>query len=156
MRLLTLFLLLTSLSSVASPAPDFTLPLDGQAVQLSELKGHVVYVDFWASWCKPCRKSFPWMNQISQQYADQGLVVVAVNLDADAELAARFLQKVPADFPITYDPQGELAEQYQIIGMPSSYFIDKKGEIRFTHKGFFSAQQAHYEQQLITLLNETE
>lgn len=156
MRFLPLFLLLTSLTGVASPAPDFTLPLDGQPVQLSELKGLVVYVDFWASWCKPCRKSFPWMNQISQQYADQGLVVVAVNLDADADLAASFLQKVPADFPITYDPQGELAEKYQIIGMPSSYFIDKKGEIRFTHKGFFSAKQGHYEQQLITLLNETE
>jgi thiol-disulfide isomerase/thioredoxin len=98
MCLISLFLLPTSLSSIASPAPDFTLLFDGQAFQLTERKGHVVYLDFWAFWCKPCRKSFPWMNQMNQQYIEQGLVVVAVNLDADAELATDFLQKVPADF----------------------------------------------------------
>ncbi|MBU3006243.1 TlpA disulfide reductase family protein [Paraglaciecola arctica] len=135
-------------------APDFVISNAELPSKLSELKGQVVYLDFWASWCKPCRKSFPWMNQMQQKYADRGLQVIAINLDTDAALAKLFLEKVPTQIPIVYDPEGNIASDYQLLGMPSSYLVDKKGNIRFSHKGFFSRNKPLYEQELVLLLNE--
>jgi thiol-disulfide isomerase/thioredoxin len=135
-------------------APDFAISNDQLPNKLSALTGQVVYLDFWASWCKPCRKSFPWMNQMQQKYAEQGLQIIAINLDTEEALAKAFLDKVPAHIPIIYDPEGKIASDYQLIGMPSSYVIDKKGKIRFSHKGFFTRTEAMYEQELVLLLNE--
>ncbi|WP_158771336.1 TlpA disulfide reductase family protein [Paraglaciecola sp. L1A13] len=140
----------------ASVAPNFSLTVNSVPVELSELKGKVVYIDFWASWCKPCRQSFPWLNDMQQKYAKQGLVVVAVNLDTEAELVNAFLEKIPANFPIVLDPDGEIAQRYELIGMPSSYLIARDGSVRFSHKGFFSAKKSAYEQQLVSLLQELE
>lgn len=137
-------------------APDFVISNDQLPKNLSALKGQVVYLDFWASWCKPCRKSFPWMNQMQQKYADQGLQIIAINLDTEKALAKAFLDKVPAQIPVIYDPQGKIASDYQLLGMPSSYVIDKKGNIRFSHKGFFTRSEPSYEQELVLLLNEQE
>jgi thiol-disulfide isomerase/thioredoxin len=136
------------------PAPDFAITHDQLPDTLSALKGQVVYLDFWASWCKPCRKSFPWMNQMHQKYAAQGLQIIAINLDTEEALAKVFLEKVPADIPIIYDPEGNIASDYQLVGMPSSYVIDKKGNIRFSHKGFFTHSEPLYEQELVLLLGE--
>ena len=135
-------------------APEFAISNVQLPNKLSDLKGQVVYLDFWASWCKPCRKSFPWMNQMQQKYAAQGLQIIAVNLDTEEALAKAFLDKVPAEIPIIYDPEGNIASDYQLLGMPSSYLIDKNGKIRFAHKGFFTRTQPLYEQELILLLNE--
>ena len=137
-------------------APDFVISHQKLPDKLSSLKGQVVYLDFWASWCKPCRKSFPWMNQMQQKYAAQGLQIIAINLDTEKALAQEFLDKVPANMPIIYDPQGNIASDYKLVGMPSSYLIDKKGNIRFSHKGFFTASLPKYEQELVLLLNESE
>ncbi|MFA3791017.1 TlpA disulfide reductase family protein [Aliiglaciecola sp. SL4] len=151
MRILLLtLLLLVHLPSSAIPAPDFRL----QDIQLSDYKGKVVYLDFWASWCKPCRKSFPWMNEISNKYASEGLVVLAVNLDTDAKLAQKFLRKYPAQFNIAYDPQGSLASQYKIPGMPTSYLINKQGELVVAHKGFHLDKSTSYEQEIVALLKQ--
>lgn len=135
-------------------APNFAISHAQLPQTVAALKGQVVYLDFWASWCKPCRKSFPWMNQMQQKYAGQGLQVIAINLDAEEALAKAFLEKVPAQIPIIYDPQGKIASDYQLVGMPSSYLIDKEGKIRFSHKGFFSQSKDLYEQELVLLLNE--
>lgn len=135
-------------------APDFAITHEQLPDTLSALTGQVVYIDFWASWCKPCRKSFPWMNQMQQKYAGQGLQIIAVNLDTEEALAKAFLEKVPAHIPIIYDPEGKIASDYQLLGMPSSYVIDKKGNIRFSHKGFFTRSEPLYEQELVLLLNE--
>tara|TARA_R110002012_G_scaffold98322_2_gene235934 strand:- start:554 stop:1072 length:519 start_codon:yes stop_codon:yes gene_type:complete len=143
-------------SGYAAVAPDFSYMTHSGAVQLSDLKGKVVYVDFWASWCKPCRQSFPWMNDMQHKYAEQGLVVVAVNLDTEPQLVTAFLQKIPANFPIVLDPEAEIAQRYDLIGMPSSYLVARDGSIRFSHKGFFNAKVSAYEQQLVTLLQEKE
>lgn len=137
-----------------SEAPDFAITHEQLPDKLSALKGQVVYLDFWASWCKPCRKSFPWMNQMQQKYAGQGLQIIAINLDTEEALAKTFLEKVPAQIPIVYDPEGKIASDYQLIGMPSSYLIDKTGKIRFSHKGFFTRSEPLYEQELVLLLNE--
>ena len=136
------------------PAPDFAISVDQLPDKLSDFKGKVVYLDFWASWCKPCRKSFPWMNKMQQKYGPQGLQIIAVNLDSDLALAKVFLDKVPADIPIIYDPQGNIASGYKLIGMPSSYLIDRAGLLRKSHKGFFTKKESLYEQEILILLNE--
>jgi thiol-disulfide isomerase/thioredoxin len=135
-------------------APDFAISNAQLPNKLSDLAGQVVYLDFWASWCKPCRQSFPWMNQMQQKYAAQGLQIIAINLDTESSLAKDFLDKVPAQIPIIYDPEGNIASNYQLLGMPSSYLIDKKGKIRFAHKGFFTRTKPLYEQELVLLLSE--
>lgn len=131
-------LLPPGLSSAASAprAPDFTLPGPEGAVELQQYRGQVVYLDFWASWCKPCRKSFPWMNALQKRYADDQLVVLAVNLDEDTAAARRFLQQYPAAFTVAFDPQGNVAERYELKGMPSSYLINRQGNIVMSHTGF--------------------
>ncbi|MDU0353486.1 TlpA disulfide reductase family protein [Paraglaciecola aquimarina] len=144
----------------AQAAKDFSLNLGPNfatlPAKLSGLKGQVVYLDFWASWCKPCRKSFPWMNNMQQQYAGQGLQIITVNLDQEANLAEQFLTQTPTNLPIVYDPQGKIAEAYQLLGMPSSYLIDRAGNIRVSHAGFFSKKQKQYEQEIVSLLAEKE
>jgi thiol-disulfide isomerase/thioredoxin len=124
------------------------------ALQLAALRGQVVYVDFWASWCGPCRESFPWMKEMQQRYSDRGLVVVAVNLDHDRELANEFLNTFRPQFRIVFDADAKLAEEFHVVGMPASYFIDRKGKTRFRHVGFRPLERAEYEQELTTLLSE--
>jgi thiol-disulfide isomerase/thioredoxin len=106
-------------------APDFAIPVDKLPEKLSDLTGQVVYLDFWASWSKPCRKYFPWMNKIQKKYDFQGLKIIAVNLDSDPALAKVFLEKVPANIPILHDLEDKIASDYKITGMPSSYLIDR-------------------------------
>ena len=117
-------------------------------LDLSKYKGKVVYLDFWASWCVPCRKSFPWMNKMQQQYSQKDLVIIAVNLDKKKELAAAFLQENPAQFNIMYDPKGTLAKKYQIKGMPSSIIFGRSGKPVIAHTGFFSKKIKLYENEI--------
>lgn len=124
-----------------------------EITQLSQLRGKVVYVDFWASWCVPCRRSFQWMNQMQAKYADD-LVIIAINLDQEPELATEFLAELAANFHIEYNPNGDIAKAYDVIGMPSSYVIDKSGQVRLTHVGFFKGKQTQYEQGIVSLINE--
>src|SRR4051794_39610306 len=99
-----------------SVAPAVVLPADGGEFHLDAYRGKVVYFDFWASWCGPCKQSFPWMNAMQAKYADKGLVIVAVNVDNAHDDALKFLQQVPARFKIAYDPKGQVAQQYAIKG----------------------------------------
>lgn len=119
---------------------------------LAEHQGQVIYLDFWASWCGPCRKSFPWMNQMQQKYRAQGLVIISVNLDANKALAQTFLSKNAANFPVIYDPDGDIAQHFEIKGMPSSLLIDRHGQIQQAHSGFFTNKIKLYETQLTALL----
>jgi cytochrome c biogenesis protein CcmG/thiol:disulfide interchange protein DsbE len=133
-------------------APEFVLPTNSGKIDLAEFKGKVVYLDFWASWCPPCRKSFPWLNEMQQRYGRQGFAVVAINLDKTRDLAGRFLQKIPANFTVAYDPLGKVADSYQVRGMPSSFIIDRNGQIRETHIGFREKDALHLEETLQALL----
>ena len=134
------------------PAPPLILPSDKGQVDLTTFKGRVVYLDFWASWCGPCRKSFPWMSDMQARYANQGLSVVAVNLDQDQALAAKFLAAYPPGFTVAFDPQGTSAEHYDVKGMPSSYLIDRTGRIRARHVGFRDQDAAALEEEVRKLL----
>ena len=136
------------------PAPVVRLATDQGEISLDDLRGQVVYVDFWASWCAPCRKSFPWMQTMQKRYADRGLTVLAVNLDSDRASAERFLRGQHVDFRIAYDPAGHSAEQFKVPGMPSSYLIDRNGRIRQRHVGFLDKDTDSMEMALRTLLQE--
>jgi len=133
-------------------APAFKIPTAKGTVDLSKLKGQVVYLDFWASWCTPCRKSFPWMNKMQNKYKKRGFKIVAVNLDKESDLITKFLKRVPADFTIGYDPSGKLAESYNLAGMPTSYLIDRSGRIQETHVGFRKKDQEKLEAKIKYLL----
>ncbi len=124
-------------------------PLD-----LASLRGRVVYLDFWASWCGPCRLSFPWMETMKSAYEGQGLEIVAVNLDGDRADADKFLKRFHPTFDVRFDPKGEIAELYKVQGMPSSVLIDRHGVTRFTHVGFRPVDGPIYEAQLRELLAE--
>lgn len=132
------------LLGMAGPPPARAeLPAD-----FGEVRGEVVWVDFWASWCAPCRRSFPWMNEMHRKYADQGLEIIAVNLDKDKGLAEAFLEETPARFRLHYDPTGALAEKFGVLAMPSSFMLDREGNVLATHYGFKLADTAEYEQGL--------
>jgi len=117
-------------------------------------KGKVVLVDFWASWCGPCRQSMPWLRDLAARRRDQGLVVIGIDLDKDPAQGRAFLAKIPADFPILFDPAGNLAERYRLRGMPSTVLIDRTGAVRGGHVGFVPEKAADYEADVISLLNE--
>lgn len=131
-------------ATAARQAPDFRLPGFKSEVKLSAYRGKVVYVDFWASWCGPCRKSFPWMNEIQKKYGNR-VKIIAVNLDQDRAEADKFLKHNPPKFTIAFDAAGKAAEAYKVKAMPSSYLIDSKGRIVSSHAGFRSQDKQELE-----------
>jgi thiol-disulfide isomerase/thioredoxin len=114
--------------------------------------GKVVVLDFWASWCVPCRRSFPWLNAMHDKYAEQGLVIVGINLDMERGDAAKFLEEYPAEFAIVYDENKELARQFDVVAMPSSYVIGRDGQLAAKHMGFKVKQQDEYEALIVGAL----
>ncbi|WP_341886891.1 TlpA disulfide reductase family protein [Variovorax sp. YR752] len=125
-------------------APELRLALP-DAATLAALKGQVVYLDFWASYCGPCRRSFPWMNQMQARYGERGLRVVAVNLDSKRADAERFLAQVPAQFAIAYDPAQESPQRFGVKAMPSALLIGADGRVLRMHSGFQDEQRAELE-----------
>jgi len=124
------------------------------SVDLNSFRGRVVYLDFWASWCAPCRQSFPWMQEMQETYGRQGLAIVAVDVDKSQSDAQKFLAEFHPTFDVRFDPKGELAEHFHVQGMPTGLAIDRRGVVRFTHLGFRPMDRAAYENQLRVLLNE--
>lgn len=136
------------------PAPAFALPTAaGDTVDLARLRGRVVYVDFWASWCTPCRRSFPWMNGLDARYRDAGLTIVAVNVDKRREDALSFLRDVPARFTVVFDAEGKTPAAFDVKGMPSSYLIDREGRLVAVEEGFHDERAGAIEQRIRGLLD---
>jgi len=148
---LVLLMLAAVLPVRADEAADFTLRTDSGTLQLKDLRGKVVYLDFWASWCDPCRKSFPWMNEMQARYADKDVVIIAVNVDKETAAARKFLAEYPAGFTVAYDPEGSTAAVYQVKGMPSSYLIDRDGNLQASHIGFREKDQPVLESKIKAL-----
>lgn len=135
----------------APVAPAFTLPGLKGDVALGSFRGKAVLVDFWASWCGPCRQSFPWMNGLEKRYGDK-LAIVAVNLDKDREFADNFLAEVPASFTVAFDPSGKTAESYKVKAMPTTYLISPDGRVLATHTGFDAKHTSEFEAQIAEAL----
>ena len=145
--LLTLSLLAISANLVAAP-------LTPGKFNLADYKGKVVYLDFWASWCGPCKLSFPYMENISHSFASRDLVVIADNLDESRASAKAFLQDASPDFPIIFDQQGVIATRFNVSDMPSTVLIGRDGKVRYVHKGFYPSKEDEYTSHILTLLNE--
>jgi cytochrome c biogenesis protein CcmG, thiol:disulfide interchange protein DsbE len=134
---------------VAMPAPAAESP----TVDLNAYKGKVVYLDFWASWCVPCRQSFPWMNQMQRLYGKDGLVIVAVNMDQVRAEADAFLKQHPAEFTVRFDARGELAKNFKVRGMPSSALLGRDGKTILLHEGFLSKDATTLEESIRSALH---
>jgi cytochrome c biogenesis protein CcmG/thiol:disulfide interchange protein DsbE len=141
-------------SEVGDPAPPFSLATaHGETIALQNLRGRVVYVDFWASWCGPCRRSFPWMNEMQQRYGDHGLTIVAINVDRRRADAEQFLKNNAARFAVVYDDVGTTPQSYSVKGMPSSYLINAQGTIVDVEQGFRDDRKDALEDQIRSLLS---
>jgi len=128
--------------------------LDNTDINISDFKGKVLYVDFWATWCPPCRKSFPWMEEMQQRYNGLGFEVLAISLDNKRSVIDRFLKSVPTSFIIAHDAKGKSAQVFEVKGMPSSYLIDRKGNIRLSHMGFNDKDKDRLEAEIKALIAE--
>jgi thiol-disulfide isomerase/thioredoxin len=144
-----LLLFLSLLTTTLAQAGDIR---NIEQFDLNYYKGKVVYLDFWASWCKPCQKSFPWMNALMKKYPADQFQVVTINLDADAKDMKTFLEHVPADFTVFHDPSGQVAERFKLPGMPTSFIIDKNGKASSKHIGFFQSKIQEIEAEIEALL----
>ncbi|ESQ81883.1 TlpA disulfide reductase family protein [Asticcacaulis benevestitus] len=147
--LASLAIIITGAMLGLSPAYAEPAKLD-----LAAYKGKVVYLDFWASWCGPCKASFPYMERLKATYGRDGLVIIAVNVDHAQAKAENFLKAQQSDLAVVYDPKGEIATAYNVKDMPTSVLIGRDGKVRYVHKGFFPDQTEAYGRQVEALLHE--
>lgn len=137
------------------PAPDFTLPSkDGGNMRLQEQLGNVVLVNFWASWCGPCREELPHLEQIQQKYADLGFTILAVSVDRERAKADSLLQDIAVTFPVLYDTDAQVSQLFDVQAMPTTVLIDRDGNQRLLHKGYKSGDEVKYQQAINVLLRE--
>jgi len=151
--ILTLFL---SPSILALETGDKAPGCNDNSKQLLDLpvqRGNIVYLDFWATWCLPCKKSMPFLNELHNTLSSRGFTVIAVNVDEDPEDAKKYLAKHPVDYPVIFDPEGKCPEKYQVMAMPSSYLIDQNGTIRDIHLGFRLSDREDIRTGITNLLN---
>ncbi|MCL4776444.1 MAG: TlpA family protein disulfide reductase [Gammaproteobacteria bacterium] len=139
----------------SAPAPEFSLPArSGGDVSLSSLRGQVVLVNFWATWCGPCRKEMPLLEQIYQRYKGLGFTLLAVNVEEDSGGADQWLRDTPVSFPVLFDRDNRVSKLYQVTAMPSTVIIDRKGQVRFIHYGYTPGTENEYQDQVRSLIRE--
>ena len=143
-----LFALIAGTSNATGPAPaapDFSLPArNGGEVRLSELRGQVVMINFWATWCGPCRQEMPLLQQIHAKYEPLGFTMLGVNVEPDSVAAQNWLKGMPVTFPILFDRKSEVSSSFGVEAMPSSVLIDREGRVRHVHRGYKPGDEAVY------------
>jgi thiol-disulfide isomerase/thioredoxin len=136
-------------------APDFSLKSRaGQTVSLASLRGKVVLINFWATWCGPCRKEMPLLEQLSRKYEPLGFTVLGVNVEQDSRLADVFLKDVKVTFPILLDPANGVSKLYDVAAMPSTVIVDRRGNVRFVHQGYQPGDESRYQDVVRQLIRE--
>lgn len=141
---------------VAQPAPDFTLKrFNGENLRLEEYRGKVVFINFWASWCGPCRQEMPILDQIRQRYAPLGLVVLGVNVDSNFRKAKDIADETHVKFPLLRDSHQHVSEAYQVAGMPFTVIVDRDGVVRYVHRGYKPGDEREYVDRIRHLLAHT-
>lgn len=147
--------LVSAAAVVGTNAPDFTLKtLNGPNMRLQEQRGKVVLVNFWATWCGPCRKEMPHLNRIADKYRSAGLVLMGVNVDDDVRKAADVAGKLNVNFPVLLDTDKSVSKLYDLNSMPSTMVIDRAGRVRYLHRGYQDGYENTYDQQIRELLKE--
>lgn len=144
-----------SAGELAGAAPNFTLTSrTGEPVSLADLQGEVVMVNFWATWCGPCRQEMPHLEALHQRYSDLGFTLLGVNVEEDSSLSDKFLAETPVSFPILFDPQNQVSQLYDVVAMPSTVMIDRSGNMRYIHHGYKPGYENDYQTQIRALLRE--
>lgn len=142
-------------ANIQGKAPNFTLKSNtGKNIKLSELRGQVVLLNFWASWCGPCRQEMPLLEKLQQRYSALGFTVLGVNVEEDSSKAKSLLKDIPVSFPILFDTQNTVSEQYKVSAMPSTVMIDRNGNMRYLHKGYKPGDEAQYKKWVKQLIKE--
>lgn len=142
-------------ASLNTPAPDLTLKtMDGENLRLSEQKGDILLINFWASWCGPCRQEMPLLEELHQKYEDLGVSVWGVNIEQDSQAAKNWLKEMQVSFPILFDETNKASEDFSVDAMPTTVLIDREGNIRFHHRGFKAGYEKKYDAELGQLVRE--
>ena len=138
-----------------SPAPDFTLKSDsGKNLKLSEHRGEVVLINFWASWCGPCRQEMPLLSELHDKYKSLGFTVLGVNVEQDSSDAKKLLREMPVSFPVLFDSDSTVSKQYDVVAMPSTVLVDRNGKMRYLHKGYKPGEEEIYLEMVRSLIRE--
>jgi peroxiredoxin len=146
---------LISVNASADPAPDFTLKSNaGDNVRLAEQRGQVVMLNFWASWCGPCRKEMPLLDAMYQRYSAAGFVLYGVNVEEDNTDAKKLIKELGVSFPVLFDTESKASSLYNVDAMPTTVVIDKKGQIRFVNRGYKAGDENKYRDQIRELIKE--
>jgi thiol-disulfide isomerase/thioredoxin len=158
MVLLTGSMLVTSSAlakDMTGAAPDFTLKsISGENLKLSEFRGDVILINFWASWCGPCRQEMPLLDQLYQRYSPVGFTILGINVEENSDQARKLLQEVPVSFPILFDTQNSVSKLYNLVGMPSTMIVDRDGNIRYQNVAYLPGYEKKYEEQIKELIRE--
>lgn len=139
----------------SGPAPEFNLPSRaGKSVALKDLRGQVVMINFWATWCGPCRQEMPLLEQMHRKYQPMGFTLLGVNVEPDSSGAEGWLKQTPVSFPILFDRENRVSKLYNVSGMPSSVLIDRKGNVRYLHRGYRAGDENTYLNHIRALVRE--
>jgi peroxiredoxin len=151
----TVILATTANAAGDQPAPTFTLPArGGSTIDLSQFKGQVVMINFWASWCGPCRQEMPLLESMYKKYKPLGFTLLGVNVEPEQKDAESFLQQTPVSFPVLFDAKSKVSGLYNVQGMPTTIFIDRKGNVRLVHQSYKPGDENVYLDQIRTLIRE--
>lgn len=141
--------------AATSPAPDFKLAsAGGKDVGLAQYRGQVVMINFWATWCGPCRKEMPVLEQMQRKYKPMGFTLLGVNVEPDSAGAVDWLKATPVTFPILFDTDSKVSKLYAVPGMPTTVIVDRKGNVRYQHHGYVPGDENEYLDQIRTLVRE--
>ncbi len=151
------FVLPAIAATSSGPAPAFKLSArGGKTIDLAQFKGQVVMINFWATWCVPCRQEMPLLEDIYKKYKPMGFTMLAVNVEPDSKAAEDWLGKLdkPVTFPVAFDVDSKVSKLYKVPGMPSTVFVDRKGNVRAMHKGYKAGDENFYLTQIRSMLKE--
>jgi peroxiredoxin len=141
--------------SSSAPAPDFALEArGGKTINLSQYKGQVVMINFWATWCGPCRQEMPLLESIYKKYNKMGFTLLGVNVEPDSKPAEEWLKQTPVSFPVLFDKESKVSTLYKVSGMPSTVIVDRKGNVRVIHRGYKPGDENEYLNSIRTLVRE--
>jgi peroxiredoxin len=153
--LLGLLVMPVSAKPISGKAPEFTLKSrGGQNLRLSDYRGQVLLINFWASWCGPCRQEMPLLENLYKRYNKLGFTIMGVNVDTDSTKANNYLRDISVTFPIVYDTTNAVSKSFNVNAMPTTVIVDRNGNMRFLHQGYQPGYENDYKKEVVQLIKE--